>query len=103
MIDWTSLAWNGLWVVACMLALSVVAIQQWEARASGTRLRDGLKRRGPATVLCMAAVFFCVGILGTSSTLIERIAWGVLGLLFGVQGWLALRYSAAAPNNKPTV
>jgi hypothetical protein len=85
MIDWASLAWNGLWVVACMLALSVVAIQHWDARTSGTRLRDGLKRRGPATVLSLAAMLFCVGMLGTSSSLIERIAWGALCLMFGVQ------------------
>ena len=93
MIDWPSLAWNALWVAACMLALSVLAIQQWEARVTGTRLRDGLKRRGPSTVLSVAAVLFCAGMLGTSSGLIERIAWGALGLLFGVQGWLAIRRS----------
>jgi len=92
MIDWQTLAWNTLWVAACMLALSVLAIQQWQARASGTHLRDGLQRRGPATALSIAAVLFCVGMLGTSSGLIERIAWGVLALLFAVQGLSLLRH-----------
>ncbi len=94
MIDWGNLAWNTLWVMACMLTLSVLAIQQWQTRATGMRLRDGLKQPYPAIILSVAAMLFCIGMLGTSVGQVEPIAWGVLAVLFGVQGFLKFRRRA---------
>ena len=93
MIDWLSLALHALWIAGCMLALAVLSISQWQARDASIplRVRDVLARPGAQIALLGAAILFGLGMLGTSSTWYERVAWGALAIAFAVQGLLAYR------------
>ena len=93
MIDWVNLAMNAVWIAGCVVGLAILSINQWEARSTGTRLRDALKRPITQTMLFLAAILFSLGMLGTSTLWYERIAWGVLAIAFGIQAWLVYKHA----------
>ncbi len=98
MIDWLGLAANAVWIAGCILALAVLSIGQWRARNEAARLRDVLARPMSQVMLYIAVTLFCLGMLATSSTWLERIAWGVVAIAFAVQGLLAYRRARKAGN-----
>ncbi|MCL5275020.1 MAG: hypothetical protein M1434_09810 [Chloroflexi bacterium] len=98
MIDWFGLAANAVWIAGCMLALAALSIGQWRARNEAARLRDVLARPMTQVALFIATVLFCLGMLATSSTWLERIAWGALAIAFSVQGLLAYRRARRVRN-----
>ena len=84
MVDWLSLGFNALWVAGSVLVLAVLSTSNWIARASGQRLRDQLAQPRQKVILALAGQLFCVGMLGTSTILWERIVWDLLVLAFTV-------------------
>ena len=96
LIDWPALALNSLWISGVALALAVVSIGQWQARMEGVRLRGVLSRPAAQCALAVAAILFCLGMLGTSGTVLERILWGLLAAAFAVQTYIAHRPTAGA-------
>ena len=91
MIDWLGLAVNAVWIAGLMLALVVLSVSQWQARNETTRLRDVLARPMTQVALYIATTLFCLGMLATSTSWLERLAWGALAIAFLVQGLLAYR------------
>ncbi len=75
---------NALWIAGAVLALAVVSITQWQARVEGLRLRVCLGRPAAQAALAVAAILFCVGMLGTSGSVLERVLWGMLAGAFAV-------------------
>ena len=85
MIDWINLAFNALWVVALALVLAVFSYSSYLASENHERLRIVLQKKAPQAWFSAAGILFCIGLAGTSETLIYRIVWLVLALLFMVQ------------------
>jgi hypothetical protein len=90
LIDWPELALNALWIAGAVVALAVVSIGQWEARMQEVRLRTWLGRPAAQRALTLAAVLFCLGMLGTSGSVLERVLWGALAAVFTLQALAAV-------------
>ena len=101
LIDWPALFFSALWIAGATLALAVVSIGQWQARIEGLRLRECLGRPAAQRALAVAAASFCVGMLGTSGSVLERVLWGILACAFALdvtlKGLQARRRSAERP------
>ena len=91
MMDWFGLLANGAWILACMLALAVLSIANWQALQNGSRLRDQLKRRGNRVALAVAAALFCLGMAGTAGATWERVAWIAGAVAVVAYTWRAVR------------
>jgi hypothetical protein len=80
-----------MWVSASAAALAALGIANHQARLSGGRLRDQLQARSCQIALSLAGALFCAGLLGVSTAVWERVAWGVLALSFCAVGWHSAR------------
>jgi hypothetical protein len=85
MIDWYNLIANLLWIIALALALSVVSIARWEARAKGQKLRDALNTNRWLVTLNTAGITFCGGMAALSDPLWEQVVWLLLLVTFCLQ------------------
>ena len=93
MIDWFEFVFNLLWVIACALALAVLSYSSFLASQNHQSLRSVLQSKTSQAWLMTAGLLFCAGQVGTSSSLLYRIAWLVLAAIFIVQMFIVLRSS----------
>ena len=80
MVDWLNIASNALWLIGSALALAILSIANWSARAKGHRLRDQLALPRQQATLALAGCLVCAGLLATSSAWWEAIPWLILTL-----------------------
>lgn len=91
MIDWFNLAGNALWILGCALALGTLSFASWQASIRNERLRHRLGTSSIQAAFDVAGMLFCTGLAATSDSTLEIVLWSVLGVLFLIQGILALR------------
>jgi len=90
MIDWLNLAANALWISACSIALATLSYASWEASVKKDRFLHRLSRPGYQIALGLAGFLFCLGLAGTSDSLIKILIWGLLAA--GCIGLMVLAY-----------
>jgi len=89
MIDWWGILGHALWVSGLALALAVLSLADYQAHREGVRLRTVLGQPGLQSALAPGLVLFCLGLLVASAAWWQRLAWGLLTLLFaGQAAWL---------------
>jgi hypothetical protein len=91
MIDWFNLAANALWILGCALALGTLSFASWQASIRNEKLRQRLSQNSIQAAFDIAGILFCAGLAATSDSTLEIVLWSVLGILFLVQGFLAVR------------
>lgn len=89
MIDWGSVAANGLWILGLVVILTTFSYADWLANRRRVRRRDVLASAGFQTLLCAGMILVCLGLLFTSRRWWEYILWGLLAALLAGRGYLA--------------
>lgn len=82
MVDWLNLIFNALWIFALSLALTVLSYTHWQGGALKIGWRAALQQPAAQHGLNVAGALFCLGLLGTSPNVWEKVLWGVLMLGF---------------------
>ena len=96
MVDWINLAANALWILGCAMALASFSYASWRASLARDRLRDYIESSGVRLALYLAGLLFCTGLAILAGSLLERIIWAILGLVFIVGLILAARRKESA-------
>ncbi len=91
MIDWWALFVNSLWILGLAVILSAFSYADWQAHRRGGSLRQVLARPGFGVSFSMGAVLFCLGLLLSGRSALERVAWAVLAVLSAAQAWQSWR------------
>ena len=78
MVDWASLAFNGLWVLGAAVILAALSLSRYESQRRGERLRARLA--APAFQLWLSAglTLISLGVALIGPRWWERALWGVL-------------------------
>ncbi len=96
MIDVWSVLTNSLWILGLAILLAVLSWAHWGASLEGVRFRTALGRPEARRVVDLGLVLFCAGLAASNRTWWERILWGLLGVVWLVQGLLK-----AYPHSSP--
>jgi multisubunit Na+/H+ antiporter MnhB subunit len=81
MVEWTSLAFNGLWVVGAAIILATFSFSYYEAQRRGERPRAHLAAPGVQVWLFTGVVLISLGAVLLVPRWWERVLWGLLGML----------------------
>ena len=80
-IEWTSVLFNGFWILGCALILAAFSYHHWQAQVEKTRTREQLKRPSFAKPFWLGFLFICLGLVTTSTRWWESIIWGIFVVL----------------------
>ncbi len=87
MINWLSLLFNGIWILAIALVLTVVSIAYYQSRQAGKKIGRLLNTPKFTLPLNIAGGIFCLGMALTANRWWEIILWGLLAALFGFNSY----------------
>jgi hypothetical protein len=82
MIEWSSVLFNSLWIIGLSLSLSALGLGYYAASVDGCRFALVMARPAYQLAIHTGAILFCLGLLGSTSSIWERVAWIVLTALF---------------------
>ena len=91
MVDWASLAFNGLWVLGAAVILAAFSLSRYEAQRRGERLRMRLVVPGFQLPLLAGLVLISLGVALIGPRWWERVLWGVLCAMSTWQLWAVWR------------
>ncbi len=91
MVEWTSLAFNGLWVLGAAVILAAFSLSYYEAQRRGERLRVRLAAPGFQLWLLAGLVLISLGVGLIGPCWWERLLWGVFCAMSAWQLWVAWR------------
>jgi multisubunit Na+/H+ antiporter MnhB subunit len=91
MVEWTSLAFNGLWVLGAAVILASFSLSYYEAHRRGERLRVRLVAPGFQLWLSVGLMFISLGVTLLEPRWWGRVLWGVLCVTSAWQLWSAWR------------
>jgi len=80
------MATNALWIMGLAVVLAALSYASWLADQRKTRLRRVLNEAVFQVPFAAGMTLTCAGIFFHSRSLLERIAWAVLAVLFAAQG-----------------
>jgi len=86
MIDWWGVFRNTLWIVGLSIGLAAWSYAAWWAHAHHFRLRQALRMPLFIIPFSMGMALFSLGLALCGRKWWEVSVWGVLSILFGVQG-----------------
>jgi multisubunit Na+/H+ antiporter MnhB subunit len=95
MIDWASLAFNGLWVLGTAVILAALSFSHYEAQRRGERLRAQLAAPGFQAWLSVGLALISLGLALIGPRWWERLLWGLLCAMSVWQLWAAWREGRA--------
>jgi hypothetical protein len=101
MIDWASLAFNGLWVLGAAVVLAALSFSYYEAQRRGERLRAQLAAPGFQVWLSAGLVLISLGLALFGPHWWERVLWSLLCAMSGWQLWAAWRDWRAESDTRP--
>jgi hypothetical protein len=85
MLDWLSLAFNALWILALSGMLVLLSHANFTAQSSHHPLRKVLRQRLYARLFDLCLMSFCIGLAGSVHSTLERILWLAMALVWGGQ------------------
>ena len=88
MIDWLSLVFNSIWIIAIALAVAVFSIAYYQSQQRGVKIRALLNEQKYTLPLNISGAVFCLGMALTADKWWEIILWIILLGLFCYQGWM---------------
>jgi multisubunit Na+/H+ antiporter MnhB subunit len=91
MVEWTSLAFNGLWVLGAAVILASFSLSYYEAQRRGERLRARLVAPGFQLWLSVGLMLISLGVTLLEPRWWGRVLWGVLCVTSAWQFWSAWR------------
>lgn len=91
MVEWTSLAFNGLWVLGAAVTLAAFSLCCYQAHCRGERLRVHLATAGFQAWLMVGLAFISVGAALLGPRWWERVLWGLFCAMNVWQLWTAWR------------
>jgi len=91
MVEWTSLAFNGLWVLGVAVILAVFSLSSHEAHHRGERLWVRLATPGFQLSLMLGLVLISLGVALIGPRWWERVLWGVFCAMSAWQLWATWR------------
>jgi len=91
MVDWASLAFNGLWVLGAAVILAAFGFSCYEAERQAEPLRTRLSAQGFQLPLAMGMFLISLGAALLASPWWERLLWGLLCLASIGQLWTGWR------------
>ena len=78
LIDWRALGLAALWISGLAVMLSSLGFAEFRARSDSSSLRRVLERASYQAALGAGVAMFCLGLLGSSESWWEALAWGLL-------------------------
>jgi hypothetical protein len=90
-VDWASLAFNGLWVLGAAVILSAFSLAYYEAWCRGERLRMRLNTPGFRARFLGGLILVSLGAALVGPHWWDRLLWGVLCAMSAWQLWTAWR------------
>jgi len=78
MIEWTNLAFNGLWVLGAAVILAALSLACYEAQRRDERLRLRLAVPGSQLPLAFGLLLISLGLALIGPRWWERVLWGLL-------------------------
>jgi hypothetical protein len=91
MVEWTSLAFNGLWLLGAAVILAAFSLCCYQAHCRGEPLRVRLAGPGFQVWLMVGLVFISVGAALLGPRWWERVLWGLCCTVSAWQLWTAWR------------
>jgi multisubunit Na+/H+ antiporter MnhB subunit len=91
MVEWTSLAFNGLWVLGAAVILAAFSLSYYEARYRGERLRTRLAAPGFQLPLMLGVMLLSLSLALLGPRWWERVLWGVFCAVSTWQLWVTWR------------
>ncbi len=88
MVDWTSLAFNGLWVLGAAVILAAFSLSCYDAQRRTERLRTRLAEPGFQLWLLVGLVLISLGIALIGPRWWERVLWGLFCATSAWQLWI---------------
>jgi len=89
MIEWTNLAFNGLWVLGAAVILAALSLACYEAQRQGEPLRVRLATPSFQLSLSLGLLFISLGAALVGPRWWERVLWGLLCATSGWSLWSA--------------
>jgi len=87
MMNFLSIAASALWILGLALLLAALSWSYWVVQTERLRWGEILRRPGVRRILGIALALFCAGLAATEARIWARALWGVLAVLWIVQGW----------------
>jgi len=78
LIDWKAVGLAALWISGLAVMLSSLGFAEFRARSGTSSLRRVLEQANYQATLAAGLVMFCLGLLGSSESWWEALAWGLL-------------------------
>ena len=97
LIDWGWVGLSALWLVGLGLVLATLSRADYDAAHGLARFGAALQRPGMQLALNAGLALFCLGLLGISGAIWERLGWIGLALWFAFQAWLGGRNARLRP------
>ncbi len=76
-IDWTSVLFNGFWIVGAAIILAAFSFHTWQAQFEKVRVREVLQRPSFEKPFWLGFALVGIGLVTTSSRWWESIIWGL--------------------------
>jgi len=89
MVEWASLALNGLWVLGVAMILAAFSLSYYEAQRRGEQLWARLAAPGLRLPLAFGLLLISLGRALLGSRWWERVLWGLFGAASAWQLWTA--------------
>jgi hypothetical protein len=94
MIDWVSLGFGALWIFGLALVTAALSSANYLASRQKRHFKQMFEMSFYHQIIDLGFIFFCLGWAGGASTLLERVLWVVLALLFVLQMWQTRKVSS---------
>jgi multisubunit Na+/H+ antiporter MnhB subunit len=91
MVEWTSLAFNGLWVMGAAVILASFSLSYFEAHRRGEQLRVRLVAPGFQLWLAVGLMLISLGLTLREPRWWGRVLWGALLITSAWQLWSVWR------------
>ncbi len=90
MIEWGSVAPNGVWLFGLSIIVAAWSYGSWDAARRRAPVRELLQEARYRAALWGGLMLICIGAALTSGRWWEYAAWGALAIWAAVQTWQAV-------------
>lgn len=91
MIDFWGVWINSFWITGLTVLLATYSYCDWMASQQDCKLSTITQKFIPSLFLNLGLLLFCLGLLGTSNSWLERLGWLIMLILILLQIALSIR------------